>query len=179
MCGPLVVPLLGLAISAASAMSANSAQKQQAKAEDKAIQNAYAHDQTQLAEKYRQDNDQLNQNQTERSKAAMFERGKLNAAYGESGLIGESLDRILNQSDFNLGTDLSTMEANRSNLTKQTMLEGQGLRNTAQSRFNAVTRPNNLDTGLKIAGAAVNAYSSYQATKPPTAPKPKPKPVST
>lgn len=163
MCEPATIAML--VISVVGAVAANSAQRQQAKAEDKAIQTAYANDQTQLAEKYRQDNDQLNQNQTERTKAALFERGRLNAAYGENGLVGTSLDRILNQSDFNLGTDLSTMEANRSNLTKQTMLEGRGLQNTAQSRFNAVTRPNNLDTGLKIAGAGVNAYSSYKSKK--------------
>lgn len=166
MCEPTtIIMLAGLAISAVSAISANNAQKQQSKADDKATQSAYANDQTQLAEKYRQDNDQLNQNQTERTKSALFERGRLNAAYGENGLVGTSLDRILNQSDFNLGTDLSTMEANRSNLTKQTMLEGRGLQNTAQSRFNAVTRPNNLDTGLKIAGAGVDAYSGYKSAQ--------------
>lgn len=165
MCEPTtIVMLAGLAISAASAVSQNKAQSKQAKINDKATQDAYALDQTQLAEKYRQDNDQLNQNQTERTKAALFERGKLNAAYGENGLVGASLDRILNQSDFNLGTDLSTMEANRANLTKQNMLEGRGLRNTAQARLNSSIRPSRVDTGLKIAGAGLDAYSGYQAS---------------
>lgn len=162
MCEPATIAMLVIAV--VGAVAGHQAQSRQAKAEDKATQAAYAQDQVDLAEQYRQQNDELNQQQTERTKAALFERGKLNAAYGESGLVGTSLDRILNQSDFNLGTDLSNLEANRSNLTKQTMNEGRGLQNTAQSRFNATTRPSKVETGLKIAGAGVNAYTGYQSS---------------
>lgn len=163
MCEPATIAML--VVSAVTAVAGHQAQSQQAKAEDKATKIAYANDQTQLAEQYKQQNDELNQQQTERSRAAMFEKGRLNAAYGEAGVEGASLDRILNQSDFNLGTDLSTMEANRSNLTKQTMLEGRGLQSTAQSRFNSTMRPSRLNTGLQIAGSAVDAYSSYKSSQ--------------
>lgn len=147
MCEPTTILAIG------SAVVGHMAQQQQAKAEDKATRNAYAQEQMQSAEKYKQENDQINQQMSQRSREALAERGRLNAAYGEGGLVGGSLDRILNENEFNLGQDISTMEGNRSNLTAQTRMQNEGSRATAQSRFNSTQRPSIIGTGLQIAGS--------------------------
>lgn len=163
MCEPTTLLAISAGISALSAGAGHMAQSRQAKAETSAAQSAYAMDQMQLAEQYTQQNQELNQQQTQRSREAMIERGRLNAAYGEGGLTGGSLDRIMNQNEFNLGQDMATMEANRGNLTKQTRMDGMGLRANAASRMNQIKRPSFIDTGLKIAGAAVDYKTGMNA----------------
>jgi hypothetical protein len=163
MCEPTTLLAISAGISALSATAGHMATSRQAKAEDAATKSAYAMDQMQLSERYEQQNQELNQQQNERTRAAMVERGRLNAAYSEGGLQGGSLDRIVNTNEFNLGQDIATMNANRSNLTKQTRMEGIGLRATAQSRLNQIKRPSFLDTGLKIAGAAVDYKTGKNA----------------
>lgn len=163
MCEPTTLLAISAGISALSATAGHMAQSRQAKAEEQAATESYNSDQAQLAERYNQQNQELNQQQTERTRAAMVERGRLNAAYGEGGVVGGSLDRIMNQNEFNLGQDLATMNANRDNLTRQTRMDGTGLRANAQSRMNQIKRPSFIDTGLKIAGAAVDYKTGKNA----------------
>lgn len=147
MCEPTTLLAIG------SAVVGHMAQKRQAKTEDQATKIAYANDQMQSAEKYRQENDQLNQEQTQRSREALVERGRLNAAYGEAGVTGGSLDRIMDANEFDLGQDIATLNANRGNLTAQTKMQNEGSRSNAQSRFNSTQRPSFIGTGLQIAGS--------------------------
>lgn len=165
MCEPTTLLAISAGISTLSAAAGHAAQSRQAKAEASAATESYNMDQAQLAERYNQQNQELNQQQTQRTREAMVERGRLNAAYGEGGVTGGSLDRVLNQSEFNLGQDLATMGANRDNLTRQTRMEGLGLRANAQSRMNSIKQPSFIDTGLKIAGAAVDYKTGMNALK--------------
>jgi hypothetical protein len=123
-----------------------------AKAQDSATKQAYANDTAQTNEMYRQQSAQNSQEMSERSREALAEKGRLRAARGEGGVGGNSINRIVNQSDFNLGQDLSTMNTNQSNLTSQARMSGVGNQATAQSRMNAVKRPSFLDAGLQIGG---------------------------
>lgn len=162
MCEPATMIAIGTAVmsnlptiaAVGSTVVGAIAADKQADAEDKATQIAYTNDQMQLNEQYKQQNDELNQQMSQRSREALAERGRLNAAFGEGGLVGNSMQRVLDQNEFNLGQDLATMEATRSNIKKQNQMQLQGAQATAQSRYNSTSRPSLLSTGLQIAGAA-------------------------
>lgn len=147
MCEPTTLLAIG------SAVAGHVAQAQQASAERKAARQAYASEQAQINEKYRQENAEISQEMSQRAHEAMVERGRLRAAYSEGGLSGNSLDNILRTNEFALGGDLSTMEANRGNVKRQTYAELHGARAAAQSRLNQAQSPSILSTGLQIAGS--------------------------
>jgi hypothetical protein len=90
---------------------------------------------------------------TDRAKEAMIERGRLRAIQGESGLSGNTQDRIMRESYFNEGTDISAIEGNRKSAIKQSKLDAEGLRASNQSRINSVKQPSLIGAGLQIGTA--------------------------
>jgi hypothetical protein len=72
---------------------------------------------------------------------------------GESGIGGGvSEDRIMNESRFNEGTDMATIEANRMSNLKQTELEAKGMRAGSVRQLSQVKQPSLIGSGLQIAG---------------------------
>jgi hypothetical protein len=126
-------------------------------------QNHYAQ-QAQILEQQKQITAQATDKMTERAKEAMVERGRLRAIQGESGLSGNTSDRILRESYFNEGQDIASIESNRKNSIKQSKLEAEGLRAQNQSRINSIKRPSLIGTGLQIGTAlALDRQSRKQA----------------
>src|SRR5688500_9871632 len=112
MCIPLAIAGATLAIGAASAVTSHMQQAKQAKATERAIQDNYAHQMESLNLQYDQTNKQATDEMSVRAREAMIESARLRAFSGESGLAGVSNDRMQNESAFNLGTDISSIESN-------------------------------------------------------------------
>lgn len=155
------------------AVSYDQGQRQVAATKQAAYNNAVLQNQ-QLEEQRLQIAKQAANDETERYRAQQIEEGRLRVITGESGALGLSADNLLEDSQFQLGTDIATIEANKVSSMKQTEFTGLSNYNQNTSAINqAVNRaPTLLGTGLQIAGTATSAYASSQAkTYKPTATK--------
>ena len=108
----------------------------------------------QTAEKQKQINEQSALETNERQRQGMIDRAESMAIAGESGALGFSSDRLMADSFMQEGTDLMSIEQNRSNQMKQTDLNNQSSKATAQSQANAAysKAPGLIGTGLQIGG---------------------------
>src|SRR5262249_34743821 len=127
MCDPVTaIAAAGLAISAAGAGANYLQGQQQAKAQDKALlDNANAQNAA-MAERYKQQNAQAADEMSARARAALIERGRLQAASGESGL-GDNTGRTLFESYYNESTDISHIMGNNAANLKQSQLDATGM----------------------------------------------------
>lgn len=158
-----LMAIASFAVSAVSAVAQYQQGKQAAKAQDTANRANYEQSMVTANEQQRQINAKSADEMYDRARQALIDRGRLRAASGESGVMGNSLDRITNEQYFVYGSDIASIEANRSNAINQSQLEKQGIRANIQGRINTTERPSKLGTGLQIAGAALNAYGGYQS----------------
>ncbi|SET61179.1 hypothetical protein SAMN05216412_11031 [Nitrosospira multiformis] len=167
MCDPISIGVASLAIGTASAGMGFMQQSSQAKMQRKAVQEDYTQQMQALNLQYDQTNKQAIDEMSARAREAMIESARLRAFSGESGLAGISNERIKNESAFNLGTDISSIESNRQASLRQLHQEGKGVRAQTTSKINEVVknRPSLIGTGLQIAGVAANTASNYQAAK--------------
>ena len=108
----------------------------------------------QTAEKQKQINEQTALEASERQRQGLIDRAEAMAIAGESGALGFSSDRLMADSFMQQGTDLMSIEQNRSNQMKQTDIDNQSSRATAQSQANAAYNkaPGLIGTGLQIGG---------------------------
>lgn len=150
MCDPATIML---AVSAASAVASYAQQQDAARKQEHAAEDNYRAQQEQLAQQQKQVNEGAAQQESERARAMLIEQGRLRVASGEAGVYGNSVDRSMNESVFNAGTDITSIENNRRNGILQSGAEGNALRARAQGIINTSQRPSLIGTGLQIAGA--------------------------
>ena len=152
------VEMLAIASAATAATSYVSGQ-QTAQATAKAAQENMNAQMEQNSVRQEEINKQSANDATERSKQAEIERGRMRVVAGESGALGTSQDRLINDSLFQEGTDLSTIEANRQSSIKQTNVDANALKAQNQSAANLAysKAPTLVGTGLQI-GAAYGRY---------------------
>jgi hypothetical protein len=120
---------------------------------------------------YQQENERLKQvneqsalDKSERVKQGMLERAKMSTIAGESGALGLSSDRLLNDSFMQEGTDIASLEKNRINAQTQGGYAKQQAQANGQSANNAAysNAPSLLGTGLQIGG---DIYTGMQKAK--------------
>lgn len=163
MCDPTMgLATASLVVGMASSVGGFFQQGQQAKANRKALQSDYAQQMDTLQTQYKQTNQQATDEMSQRAREAMIERARLRVAGGESGLFGGSNDRIVNESSFNEGTDMASIESNRQNSLRQIEQEGRGIRAGSVSQMSRIQRPSLIGTGLQIAGQAVETGKDYK-----------------
>lgn len=161
MCDPTMgIATASLLVGVASSVAGFVQQGQQAKAQQKSVEANYAQQTETLKLQYDQAQKQSTDEMSQRAREAMIEQARLRVIGGESGLSGGSNDRIENESQFNLGTDIASIESNRRNYMKQLGEEGKSLGAGNQSQINQIKRPSLIGTGLQIAGSAVDAATT-------------------
>lgn len=108
----------------------------------------------QTNEKRKQINEEKALDANQRKLQGLVDRAESKAIAGESGALGFNTDRLLTDSFFQEGTDLASIEQNRSNQMKQTDVENRSAWATGQSTANTAyaNAPGMIDTGLAIAG---------------------------
>lgn len=94
---------------------------------------------------------------SERARQAMIERGRLAAINAESGLTGNSAYRIMAESHFNEGQDITAIEQNRVAQRDQVARNKQAARIDAARQKAGIDRPSWLGAGLQIAGTYYGA----------------------
>lgn len=164
MCGP-VSPMMMLSIagSAFQFIQGQQQAKDAAKAQRANLEAQYQ----QTAEKQKQINEQAALESHERMKQGMIDRGEARTISGESGALGFSSQRLMADSFMQEGTDLMSIEKNRSNQIKQTNWENKSAQAKAQSGTNDAYNkaPSLIGTGLQIGG---DVLSTNQTVKTKT-----------
>lgn len=156
MCEPTTMLVLSVAQSALGYIQ----QSQSAKAQTRALteENDRQMEATQL--QYDQNNKQALDKMSARGREAAIEAARLRVIAGESGIAGGSNDRVLNESAFNYGSDIASIESNRKATNAQLYEEAKSGRARTVSKINAIDRPSLIGTGLQIAGAGVQYDSA-------------------
>lgn len=171
MCDPATIAAVTLAASyaapvaaAASSIAGFVGQKQQAKAQEMAAQDAYIANQSALDQQQLQQNERASQQMSARALEAMRERGRLRAIAAEIG-GGNSTDRLMGEVNLTESTDMATIERNRAMAESQSQLQKKGMQAQAQGQINTSNRPSALGLALDLAGTGLNAYNKAPATK--------------
>lgn len=151
-------------IAATGAMSYVSGQEQLKATQDAANEN-YKAQMDQNAVRQEELNKQAANDETERSRLAKIEQGRLRVVSGESGALGNTQDRLLKDSFFQEGSDLATIEANRLSAMKQTNVDANAYRAQNQGIMNkaAASAPTMLGTGLQIASSSASFTAQKNA----------------
>lgn len=148
---------------AGQAVMSYAGQKQQAKAQENAIRANDAQQMQTMEVQQWQARGAASEQMSERAKAAATERARLTVLSAESGLAGANTDRMFNESAFNAGQDITSIQRNARNTQQQQELEKKSLRTQNEGKFNTIQRPSILGTGLQIAGS----YADYKTKTTP------------
>jgi len=117
-------------------------------------QQASINEQTQVRQEELRQSQAANIEQT--SLEALKQRAQIRAAAGESGVTGGSVTAQLNESRFNEGQDLATINANASSALKSTAA-------SHQRQSNQVQHPSLISTGLQIGSTAYMANANSKS----------------
>lgn len=133
---PMMLTIASGVLSAGTAMAqviqGNAVAEQTAQAANKAASLDYSI----MAQRQQQIGEQAAQDAFERQRQGLRERGKLMVAMGESGVLGASPLRELENSIFQSDYDKSIIESNRDNAISQTELQKKAIYAEASSRIN-------------------------------------------
>ena len=168
MCG---VAIASLAIAAVSAVVSYSQSQDAAEAQVHNTEVGYQNSANQAAAVQQEQNQIATEQMTARAIAARKEVATMRAAGAETGLTGNSYDKAIQESMFNAGQDLASIESNKARQTSQNAMNLRGIRASADSSI-ANARANSgslLGTGLQIAGAGLSTYTDYKKTLPSSA----------
>jgi hypothetical protein len=159
MCDPVTA---GLALSVVTAGAGYVSSNQQANAQQSAANRNAQMAYEQQAVQQHQVNERAALDQSERIKQGLLERAQIATISGESGALGLSSDRLINDSFMQEGTDISSLEKNRLNSETQSKYAGKQTQvNTQNSINNAdASRQSLLQTGLQIGADGYNIHST-------------------
>jgi hypothetical protein len=118
-----------------------------------------------LLERQHQFDQHATDQMVERSRQAVRDLGHVRAIFADSGLDGNSQDRIEAITEGEAQRDLTTLERNRQARATQTQAEASEIVARTQSRINERPRPSVLGSGLQIAATAFDAYDKRQRGK--------------
>lgn len=165
MCTGLEIAAIVAATAAAgSAVASYSAGQQMVQATQDAANNNYAMQMLQLEEQSNEIEKQAANEMNERAKAAQIEQAKLRVISGESGALGISQDLLLVDSEFQEGTDIATINANKVSALKQNDISKLSAYTESRNAVNMAKNkaPTLVGTGLQIASGLSTAYIGSQ-----------------
>lgn len=160
MCEPVTIGLIAsAAITAVQGVMQYKATEKANEQQSQAIQANVAANDSASQVQQNQINEQASQQMGARALAAMQERGKLRAVAADSGLGGNSQERLIAGTNIAENTDMATLEANRLANTSQSQRSKTSDVRQGNQQIAAMPQPSLLGVGLQIAGAATDAYT--------------------
>lgn len=155
---------LGLQIGGAI-LGSRSAKKQARKQREAAFKN-YQFELSSLFETSKEVNLKAGEEMSERARQAMFQRSRLAVIGAESGIEGNTQDRLERQTYFDEGFDLTMIDENRQRAQSQIEREKEGARIRMESTSAGVSVPSGLAAGLQIVGNIMDLASKTPSRKP-------------
>lgn len=171
MCEPTTAVLIGTAVASTavgvgSAVMNHNAQKQANQQNEAAAKEALKEDLKTLTQRQGQEEDAAASTILEIDRRARLTKAEAAVYAGESGVEGASVDALLNGFDNEAGRAVVGTQRNLSATKSQLERERVASRTGAQSRINAVPKPNPWSTGLTIAGTALGGASQVVGALP-------------
>lgn len=159
-----IAAVIAATAAAGSAVASYSAGQQMVQATQDAANNNYAMQMLQLEEQSNEIEKQAANEMNERAKAAQIEQAKLRVISGESGALGISQDLLLVDSEFQEGTDIATINANKVSALKQNDISKLSAYTESRNAVNMAKNkaPTLVGTGLQIASGLSTAYIGSQ-----------------
>lgn len=145
-------------LQAAQVAASAQAQTQNMRSTMTAANGAYVDQVTGLYERQHQLDQEGTDRMVARSVDAMREVGSVQAIFADSGMSGNSQDRVVADVQRAAASDMTTLERNRAMQRTQTNNEVVAAAATRQSRINGAPRTSIIGSGLQIAGS----YLDYQ-----------------
>lgn len=112
-----------------------------------------------FTERQGQESDAASANKFDYALEARSARATAEVAAGEAGVSGLSVEALLNDLSGRQGRFNDRTDQNRDMALDQIQAQKRGASRTARDRINSVAKPSLFDTGLRIAGAGLDAYS--------------------
>ena len=152
------------ALSVAKTLSDYQSANDYADAQSQAAMSQYEQNMAALKEQQSQINQEAADKQSARALEAMKERGRLTATAGEMGVTGNSVDKALQETLFNEGTDISMIESNRKNAVTQNTrsMSGAGVQYASNVNQAESGRTSLVSAGLQIGSGVAGAYNTYE-----------------
>jgi hypothetical protein len=165
-CNPaLIIPLITVAASAASATMSVKAQADSARKQKQAQKANYEQAAATVQLQNKQTNNAATENVSERSRQAVRDASAARISAGESGIGGLSVMSLLDNTQFNAGYDSTRTDRNAANNIEQNNRRLEGIRSGTQSNLNSIEQPNYIGAGLQVAQTAASEYNQYKRGK--------------
>lgn len=149
-------PMLQLGSAIVGGISEYTSKSKQAGRMNDAIDRAQAENSAALRERASQQTAQSKQDQNVRARAAMIEKARLKAIAAESGLSGNSFDRLSQAEDWAAGTDIGQLQQNEAALQRQNQREEARIAAAANQDRSRIQAPSMFETGLGLLGSVIN-----------------------
>lgn len=159
-----IAAIVAATASVGSAVAAYSSGQAMVQATQDAANNNMALQMMQIDEQSKEIEKQAANDMNERAKAAQMEQAKLRVISGESGALGITSDLLLVDSEFQEGTDIATINANKVSALKQNDINKLASYSESQNAVNMAKNkaPTLVGTGLQIASGLSTAYIGSQ-----------------
>lgn len=162
MCGPAAPFLAMAALSIGTTLYQADQQNKLADRQEKVIKQNQILENAQVSQQYDQQNREAMNQTSQRYQEYLVDMGRLRAAGAESGLLGNTQEKLADTVTNKAESDMATIESNRQAAVQSTNYQGQAAYQKAQGQLANVQRPSTIGTGLQIAGEAATAYGSYK-----------------
>ncbi len=169
MCEPVSIVMAVVAI--VGAVGGHMAQTSAANKQEQAVQDGIAADRAATAEQYKQINKAAMDDQAGLHTSYLIDSARIQAISAESGLQGNTQDRIVGEAENNSSSDMATLERNRTNQQNQARTQSAAQMNKANLQLAGIKRPSNVGTALQIGGAVASAYKPAPGDLPVTKPQ--------
>lgn len=159
-----IAAIVAATASVGGAVAAYSNGQAMVQATQDAANNNMALQMMQIDEQSKEIEKQAANDMNERAKAAQMEQAKLRVISGESGALGITSDLLLVDSEFQEGTDIATINANKVSALKQNDINKLASYSESQNAVNMAKNkaPTLVGTGLQIASGLSTAYIGSQ-----------------
>lgn len=162
MCGPAAPFLAMAALSIGTTLYQADQQNKLADRQEQVIHRNQILENAQVSQQYDQQNREAMNQTSQRYQEYMVDMGRLRAAGAESGLLGNTNEKLADTVTNKAESDMATIESNRQAAVQNTNYQGQAAYQKAQGQLANVQRPSTIGTGLQIAGEAATTYGSYK-----------------
>jgi hypothetical protein len=157
-------PAAGAALQIAGAIHSDRQKRKYArKQRDTALRN-YQFELQSLVDTSKEVNLKAGEEMSERARAAMFQRSRLAVIGSESGLEGNTADRLERQTFFDEGFDITMLDVNRQRAQRQIEREKEAATIRRDSTIAGIQFPSNFGLMLQIAGSVTNLMSGPSST---------------
>lgn len=163
--GASYLAIASAVIGAAGSAVQYSASKRQANAYQLQLENDAKTQQAALGRQAEQEARAGAGEMNEVARKALADRALFDVVAGEYG-EGNSVDRARTIGSIQADERIATIQDNYGASASERGFQATDLRRSAQDRMASISRPSWLGTGLRIAGAATNAYTDYRAGQP-------------